>query len=87
MIKPLATKILHTLFRNDFTTSFTSNRAAQLGIRQLVKELDYTRGIGAGAGVGTSGEEILTELLEDQNGTKTVFDVGANKGDFTDLIV
>lgn len=86
MMKSLAAKLLRFLFRNNLTTSIASNRLVQQGIKQLVKELDYTRGIGAGAGVGTSGERILAELLADLDGNKTVFDVGANEGKFTELI-
>lgn len=71
MMKSLAAKLLRFLFRNNLTTSIASNRLVQQGIKQLVKELDYTRGIGAGAGVGTSGERILAELLADLDGNNT----------------
>lgn len=86
MIKSLAVRLLQNLFRNKLTRYLTANQLAQQGIRQLVEELDYTRGIGAGAGVETSGERILTKLLSELDGTKTVFDVGANEGEFTELI-
>ncbi|WP_118830243.1 FkbM family methyltransferase [Salinibacter ruber] len=64
-----------------------SNRLAQniLGLNILVAQ--HLRGVGAGAGVLSSGEEKVVEtLVESTNSDSTcIFDVGANKGNFISL--
>lgn len=56
-----------------------------LGLNILVSQ--HLRGVGAGAGVLSSGEEeVIETLIESTNKNNLcVFDVGANKGDFISL--
>lgn len=64
----------------------TSNSVSQKVLYLLILELEHLQGIGAGAGVYSSGEEVLTKMMPGSEVEKTVFDVGANVGDFTDMI-
>jgi FkbM family methyltransferase len=74
------------VFRNRFVKSITSNSVSQDGLYLLISELEYLQGTGAGAGVDTSGEEILLKILRGSDREKTIFDVGANVGEFTEMI-
>jgi hypothetical protein len=51
---------------------------------RLVYELEYLQGIGAGAGVKSSGESVVADLVTTE--APVVFDVGANEGQFTEMI-
>jgi len=86
MIKQLAAGLVRRTFRNKFVKSVTSNRLPQEGLGLVISELEYLQGIGAGAGVESSGEQVITKLLSVTNSNKVIFDVGANVGDYTDMI-
>lgn len=86
MIKQLAAELIRYIFRNRFMRYVTSNRLLQEGLRLIISELEYLQGIGAGVGVESSGEQVTTNLLRSVDGKKVIFDVGANVGDYTDMV-
>lgn len=86
ILKVVVLNVLHFILRNRLTERLSSNRFSQGLIREIVLELEYLQGIGAGAGVSTSGEKVACHLLSRSEGTKLIFDVGANTGNFTKMI-
>lgn len=88
MTKQLAARLIRYIFRSEFVKYVTCNRLLQEGLRLIVSELEYLQGIGAGVGVESSGEHVITNLLDDidEKKNKLIFDVGANVGDYTDMV-
>lgn len=86
IIKQLAAGLIRYIFRSKFVKYVTCNRLLQEGLRLIVSELEYLQGIGAGVGVESSGEQVITNLLSDIDENKVIFDVGANAGDYTDMV-
>ncbi|WP_332897137.1 FkbM family methyltransferase [Haladaptatus sp. CMSO5] len=73
------------LIRSKFTKKFASLPTVQSLLRYLVSEFEYLQGIGAGAGIRKSGEIVIAKQLQHIDGHKTIFDVGANIGGFTEM--
>lgn len=65
MTKQLAARLIRYIFRSEFVKYVTCNRLLQEGLRLIVSELEYLQGIGAGVGVESSGEHVITNLLDD----------------------
>lgn len=68
----------------------TANQPAQALMEKTVRRLQFLMGIGAGSYVDSSGEQILSQRLEelgDPERPLTVFDVGANKGQFARMMI
>jgi len=86
LLKTLSLTAGRFIFRNQVTEYLASNWISQRLIKKFVIELERLQGIGSGAGVYTSGEQIATDLLSESEGNKVVFDIGANTGDFTEMI-
>lgn len=65
----------------------TANDRAQAMLARTVKRLNLLRGIGAGSYVETSGEQQVSALVASRTRgrTATVFDVGANVGQFSEM--
>jgi len=65
----------------------TGNLLMQRALRKVVKESHYLMGIGTGNDVSSSGEHaILSRLKENSPAPYTIFDVGANAGQFFSLV-
>jgi|LSQX01.1.fsa_nt_gb FkbM family methyltransferase len=55
---------------------------------RVIRQLQYLQGIGAGAPTGRSGERVLIEkLLSGHSNKLVIFDVGANVGQFSNLLL
>lgn len=78
--------IIRLIFKNKIVKKVSSFRVSQLGLYFLISQLEYLQGIGAGAGVTSSGESVLAKRLKKSNRDLVVFDVGANRGQFTEMI-
>jgi FkbM family methyltransferase len=66
----------------------TGNKIAQKYIARRIRKSQILAGIGSGGNVGNSGEKsILKKLASLKQDNYCLFDVGANKGDFTKLIL
>lgn len=66
----------------------SGNRYAQQMLERRVPTLQYLMGIGAGAGVRSSGEKAIFGLLQSRcEAPYCIFDVGANKGQYLKLIL
>lgn len=68
----------------------TANERAQAALERTVRRLHFLMGVGAGSYVASSGEAALVDRLE--RGRKSgqplcVLDVGANKGQFSELLL
>ncbi len=75
---------------NNLLINLSSNSRLQKHLETNINFSQFLMGIGAGAGVDSSGEKVLAQKLR-QIHAKTkqplcVFDVGANKGQFLNLI-
>lgn len=70
---------------------FSGNYRAQKALQNYVSYSQKLMGIGSGAGVNSSGEKILLKYLKIiHNSTSEplcIFDVGANKGQFLNMIL
>lgn len=74
------TKIIYTLLKNS------KNEVKD--IESVLQALLSTSGIGCGGGVGTSGEEVMLEILPLLKSNECViFDVGANVGSYTTMLL
>lgn len=85
-MKSWVLKASHLIFRNDIVKLLTSSSVSQDALYLLILELEYLQGIGSGAGVQSSGEDVLIKIISGVETEKTIFDVGANVGDFTEMI-
>jgi FkbM family methyltransferase len=66
----------------------SGNAVVQKLLEKNVEVAQYLMGIGAGSGVHSSGERAVFELLKRrQRPPYCIFDVGANKGQFLDLLL
>ncbi len=66
----------------------SGNRIAQCVLQRVVVYANYFMGIGSGARTGSSGEVgVLRRLAQYGNPPYVIFDVGANKGQFLDLVI
>jgi FkbM family methyltransferase len=66
----------------------TGNKIAQKYIARRIRKSQILAGIGSGGNVENSGEKsILKKLASLKQDNYCLFDVGANKGDFTKLII
>jgi FkbM family methyltransferase len=64
----------------------TGNKIAQKHIARRIRKLQILAGIGSGGNVESSGEKsILKKLKSLKQNNYCLFDVGANKGDFTKM--
>ena len=68
-------QLLAIVSRNALVNSIASHRAVQTLVYRLVYEVEDLQGIGAGAGVGTSGESEVADLIDAE--APVVFDGGA----------
>ena len=67
-------------------TKLSGNEFVQKMLQKNIFISQYLMGIGSGAGVFTSGEKIIFDiLLQKCKPPYCIFDVGANKGQFLDL--
>jgi len=74
--------------RKKIVYFITGNKVAQKYIMKRIKKFQILAGIGSGGNVESSGEKsILKKLKSLQQNSYCLFDVGANKGDFTKLIL
>lgn len=65
----------------------SGNRLAQCVLQRVVAYANYFMGIGSGAHTESSGEAgVLHRLAQYGNPPYVIFDVGANKGQFLDLV-
>jgi FkbM family methyltransferase len=75
---------------DSFLARISGNARAQKLLEMNIDSSQLLMGIGSGAGVNSSGEKVLVkELRQSYSEAKQplcVFDVGANKGQFLDLI-
>lgn len=75
------------LFKN-IAICLTSNIFMQKLLNKTFEISSYLMGIGAGTNVKESGELILVKkIIESQLNKAIIFDVGANIGDFSNLII
>ncbi|MHC4157722.1 MAG: FkbM family methyltransferase [Planctomycetota bacterium] len=66
----------------------TGNKIAQKHIARRIRKLQILAGIGSGGSVESSGEKSIFKKLKSlKQDSYCLFDVGANKGDFTKLIL
>lgn len=71
----------------QFLSVFTGNPISQALLEKNVKYAHYLMGVGCGTRVTTSGELALVKLVEaSESSPCCVFDVGANVGQFLDLV-
>jgi FkbM family methyltransferase len=76
-------KIKHRLF-----ASLYGSATGQHKLERKIKKLQRYLGIGSGGNVRNSGEVGIVKTLEKEKSSDLcIFDVGANKGDFTKLIL
>jgi len=74
--------------RKKIVYSITGNKIVQNRIVKKIRKLQNLIGVGSGGSVETSGEKsILVRLKSLNQDSYSIFDVGANKGDFTKLIL
>ncbi|MFG0257606.1 MAG: FkbM family methyltransferase [Phycisphaerales bacterium JB043] len=67
---------------------FCGNAPAQYLLRKAVRSLNRLRGIGTGGGPRSSGERVLPRLVRRMDRSPAVvFDVGANRGQFLDMML
>lgn len=79
-------KTLKSVTRNSVTLSLSRNSAVQRILAHLSQEIEYLQGVGAGAHVGQSGEQVALETVATKTeGQPTIVDVGANRGEYTAL--
>lgn len=63
-------------------------RAAQPYLANCVKQANYQLGVGAGAGVFSSGESACIQLLTQASQEELcIFDVGANEGNYVEMLL
>lgn len=75
------------IFRQILKHPF-GNRAGQLILRKQVKLCHWLMGIGSGTDVEDSGEvSVIHRFIRENRRNLFVFDVGANKGQFLNLVV
>ena len=77
--------------KKTFSTVFSrllGNRLAQCVLQRVVVYANYFMGIGSGAHTDSSGEiRVLHRLAQYGNPPYVIFDVGANRGQFLDLVM
>lgn len=78
--------ILRLLLRNRVVFFFVRHPVFQTVLESIVFEVEYLMGIGSGAGTD-SGEMVLGDLVDNRDGDAVIFDVGAHKGELTDIIL
>lgn len=68
--------------------ALSSNQYVQKLLEWNIKIAQYLIGVGSGYDVNHSGEECIFDLLDrDKKKPLTIFDVGANKGQFLDIAI
>jgi FkbM family methyltransferase len=72
--------------KNRVSEWLTSNRVAQETIYEIINNLEYLQGIGAGGEVRSSGERLLLDLLKQKSRDNIIIDGGANVGEFSAMI-
>jgi len=86
LIKNCLKRVKNTRKKAFYIT--TGNKIAQKYIAKKIRKLQILAGIGSGGNVENSGEKaILKKLKSLKQDSNCLFDVGANKGDFTKLIL
>ena len=76
------------LLSNSGLLRLTGNRFVQKLLYRTVVECQTLMGIGAGTNVATSAEEaVIRRLRQDYAPPYCIFDVGANRGEFVDLVL
>ena len=74
--------------KKDLVYFITGNRVVQKYIERRIRKSQILAGIGSGGNVENSGEKsILKRLTSLKQDSYCLFDVGANKGDFTQIIL
>ncbi len=74
--------------KKDLVYFITGNRVVQKYIERRIRKSQILSGIGSGGNVENSGEKsILKRLTSLKQDSYCLFDVGANKGDFTQIIL
>lgn len=70
---------------------FTKNKSCQRFLDNIVRRFQYWMGIGSGDLVINSGESVITQKINERykfsSNTLTIFDVGANKGQFIQMVL
>lgn len=70
----------------SLTSKISGNRAVQKILEKNILVSQYLMGVGSGAGVKKSGEEVIFKYLSEHvNPPYCILDIGANKGQFLDL--
>ncbi|MBA4251684.1 MAG: FkbM family methyltransferase [Chlorobiaceae bacterium] len=72
---------------NFFITLFFANRFSQLILEKITKYSLYLGGVGSGRRVKQSGEKSVIKLINKYSEPFTIFDVGANKGQYLSMLV
>jgi len=74
--------------RKEIVYLMIGNKIAQKYIARRIRKLQLLAGIGSGGKVETSGEKSIFKKLKSlKQDSYCLFDVGANKGDFTKIIL
>lgn len=79
--KSLPFKVVHTTL-----AQFTRSTLVQRALGRCIVYAQGHLGIGSGAHVSSSGESVVFKKLHGGPGPLCIFDVGANRGDFIELI-
>jgi len=70
----------------NILAKITGNRISQVALEFTVRACQYLMGIGAGSKVADSGEKIIFSVLKERiKPPYSIFDIGANKGQFLRL--
>lgn len=86
MIKGCIKRVRNT--RRRIVYVITGNKIAQKYISRRMKKFQMLAGIGSGGDVENSGEKSIFKKLKSlKQDSYCLFDVGANKGDFTKMIL
>ncbi len=74
--------------KKDLVYFITGNRVVQKYIERRIRKFQILAGIGSGGNVENSGEKSICKKLKYlKQDSYCLFDVGANKGDFTKIIL
>ena len=72
----------------NFFGYFVSNKYGQKQLQNIVSYAQKLMGIGTGGNIFHSGEEVIASwFLNNFDSPYIIFDVGANKGDFIELMI
>ena len=76
---------------NKIPLLFTKYEPCQRFLANIVRRLQYWMGVGSGTSIINSGESVIIQKLNEQykfsDNALTIFDVGANKGQFIQMVL